>query len=174
MEFQCTLISFGKCEHKNLIKRNKFCAQKDNDCHGFFQVDVVVLPSICHSTKSASYWKYATEKIPLRHPAAPVSWFENNESWHSLNYNIVKIFFGCLSEFMHMLCMLCRSSCLGWWAGVKKEKITKIFRDRKSFQFLINENEQLPLNKHFQLLSNRFKTSLAIHYSDNFYWLVYN
>ena len=70
--------------------------------------------------------------------------------------------------------MLCRSSCLGWWAGVKKEKITKIFRDRKSFQFLINENEQLPLNKHFQLLSNRFKTSLAIHYSDNFYWLVYN
>ena len=144
--------------YKNLIKLN-ICAQKDNDCHGFFSSRCYGAAFHLSFNKSASYWKYATENIPFRHP---VSWFENNESWHSLNYNIVKIFFWVLVwVYAHVVReMLCRSSCLGWWAGVKKEKITKISRDRKSFQFLINENKQLPLNKHFQLLSNRFKTSL--------------
>ena len=128
----------------------------------FFQVDVVVLPSICHSTKSAILLKICNRKHSFPPSSSPslMIWKQWILTFSQLQYR-QDIFWVLVWVYAHVVReMLCRSSCLGWWAGVKKEKITKIFRDRKSFQFLINKNEQLPLNKHFQLLSNRFKTSL--------------
>ena len=143
--------------YKNLIKLN-ICAQKDNDCHGFFSSRCYCcLPSVIQ--QKCILLKICNRKHSFPPPSLMI-WKQWILTFSQLQYR-QDIFWVLVWVYAHVVReMLCRSSCLGWWAGVKKEKITKIFRDRKSFQFLINENEQLPLNKHFQLLSNRFKTSL--------------